>query len=195
MRIAMLCCALVLALIAAPAWLVGRGLRLGRKSPLAWRPSAADEVASPTRPRIAELVRARARSFVFAGAGIWHVARHEPNAWIHAAATALALGAGILLGISPNDWRWITLAIVAAWSAEAGNTAIEKACDLLCPGVDDRVRIAKDAAAGAVLLVAIGAAVIGLLTFWPYMAAVTPSLAGATGLGSPLCATAVTPSQ
>jgi len=191
----MLCCALVLALIAAPAWLVSRGLRPGRKSPLGWRPSAADQVALRTRPRIAELVGARARSFAFAGAGIWHVARTEPNAWIHAAATVLALGAGILLGISPLDWRWITLAIVAVWSAEAGNTAIEKACDLLCPGEDERVRIAKDAAAGAVLLVATGAAVIGLLTFLPYVAAVTAGLAGTTGLGSPFWAASVALSQ
>ena len=193
----MLCCALVLALMAAPAWLVGRGPRQVRESPLAWRLAAVGDVVPPTRPRwrIAELVRARARSFVFAGAGIWHVARHEPNAWIHAATTVLALGAGIVLGISPNDWRWITFAIVAVWSAEACNTAIEKACDLLCPGVDERVRIAKDAAAGAVLLVAIGAAVIGVLTFWPYVAPVTPGLAGATGLGSPFCAGSVAPSQ
>ena len=112
----------------------------------------------------------RARSFVFAGAGIWHVARNEPSAWIHAAATVLALGAAILLGISPRDWRWIAFAIVAVWSAEAFNTAIEKTCDLLSPGENERVRIAKDAAAGAVLLVSIGAAAIGFLTFWPYVA-------------------------
>ena len=185
----MLCCALILALIAGPAWLVGRGLRPGRRSSLAWRLTAADEAAPPTRSRrrIAELVRTRARSFAFAGAGIWHVARNEPNAWIHIAATVLALGAGILLRISPDDWRWIAFAIVAVWSAEAFNTAIEKACDLLSPGFNERVRIAKDAAAGAVLLVAIGAAVIGRLTFWPYGAPVTPAAAGASGIGSLLC--------
>jgi len=193
----MLCCALILALIAAPAWLVGRGLSRGRRNPLAWRLTAADEAAPLMRPRrrIAELVRTRARSFVFAGAGIWHVARNEPNAWIHAAATVLALGAGILLGISPRDWRWIAFAIVAVWAAEAFNTAIEKTCDLLSPGFNERVRIAKDAAAGAVLLVSIGAAAIGLLTFWPYVAPVTPAAAGASGIGSLLCAAPAAGSQ
>jgi diacylglycerol kinase (ATP) len=200
MRIVMLCCALILALMAAPAWLVGRSLRPERPertSPLAWRLTGADEAASPTRPRrrIAELIRRRARSFVFAGAGIWHVARNEPNARIHAAATLLALGAGILLGISPHDWRWIAVAIAAVWSAEAFNTAVERACDLLSPGLDERVRIAKDAAAGAVLLVSIGAAVIGLLTFWPYVAAVMPVVAGASGIGASFCAASAAASQ
>jgi diacylglycerol kinase (ATP) len=123
------------------------------------------------------------------------VARNEPNAWIHAAATVLALGAGIILGISPHDWRWIAVAILAVWSAEAFNTAVEKTCDLLSPGVDERVRIAKDAAAGAVLLVSIGAAVIGLLTFWPYVAAVTPAATGTSAIGSVLCAASAAGSQ
>jgi diacylglycerol kinase len=180
----MLCCAVILALIAAPAWLVGRRLRTEQRNPLAWRLILADGAAPPTRSRrrVAELIRTRARSFVLAGAGIWHVARNEPSAWIHAAATMLALGAAILLGISPRDWRWIAFAIVAVWSAEAFNTAIEKTCDLLSPGENERVRIAKDAAAGAVLLVSIGAAAIGLLTFWPYVAA-----ADASGVGALVC--------
>jgi len=182
----MLCCTVILALIAAPAWLVGRRLRPEQRNPLAWRLVAADAAAPPPPPRrrIAELVRVRARSFAFAGAGIWHVARNEPSAWIHIAATLLALGAAIGLGIGPQDWRWIAFAIGAVWSAEAFNTAIEKTCDLLSPQFDERVRIAKDAAAGAVLLVSLGAAAIGLLTFWPYVAA-----AGARGVGSVVCLT------
>ena len=181
----MLCCAVILALIAAPAWLVGRRLRPGRSNPLAWRLIAADDAAPPARSRhrVADFVRRRAHSFAFAGAGIWHVARKEPSAWIHAVATVVALGAAILLGISARDWRWIALAIVAVWSAEAFNTAIEKTCDLLCPALDARVRIAKDAAAGAVLLVSIGAAAIGVLTFWPYVAAA----GSASGIGSLVC--------
>jgi len=190
MRFAVLCCAVIVALVAAPAWFVGSRLRPERTNPLAWRLSGPiDATVPPARPRgrIAGLVRARARSFAFAGAGIWHVARHEPSSWIHAAATVLALGAAILLGISPHDWRWITFAIAAVWSAEAVNTAIEKTCDLLCLAFDERVRIAKDAAAGAVLVISIGAAVIGAMTFWPYVAPATHAAAGAPGLGSLLC--------
>jgi diacylglycerol kinase (ATP) len=185
----MLCCAVILALVAAPAWLVGRQLRPERANPLAWRLHAADQAAPPlrSRPRLAGFMRIRARSFAFAGAGIWHVARNEPNAWIHTAATVLTLGAAILLGISPHDWRWIAFAIVAVWSAEAFNTALEKTCDLLSPEFDARIRIAKDAAAGAVLLVAIGAAVIGALTFWPYVA---PASAGTPAMRSQLCVAA-----
>jgi diacylglycerol kinase (ATP) len=181
----MLCCTVILALIAAPAWLVGRRLRPAQENPLAWRLVAADEPLRPAPPRrrIAELVRVRVRSFAFAGAGIWHVARHEPSAWIHIVATMLALGAAVLLGISPPDWRWIAVAFAAVWSAEAFNTAVEKTCDLVCPEFDQRVRIAKDAAAGAVLLVSLGAAAIGVLTFWPYVAAT----GGGSGIGALIC--------
>src|SRR5262249_59514788 len=127
--------AVMLALIAAPAWLVGRRLRPGRSNPLAWRLIAVEDGAPPARSRhrVADFVRRRAHSFAFAGAGIWHVARKEPSAWIHAVATVVALGAAIVLGISARDWRWIALAIVAVWSAEAVNTAIQHTYSLLRP--------------------------------------------------------------
>ena len=59
--------------------------------------------------------------------------------------------------------------LLAVWSAEAFNTAIESTCNLLSPQFNEHVRIAKDLGAGAVLLISIGAFAIGLLTFWPYL--------------------------
>lgn len=72
-------------------------------------------------------------------------------------------------GVSAADWCWLVIAMVAVWSAECFNTALEALADALSPEIHPLVKKAKDAAAGAVLVAAIGAAVIGLLVFWPYL--------------------------
>lgn len=61
-------------------------------------------------------------------------------------------------------------AIFFVWSAEAFNTAVEYVWDIVQPGYSLVVKRAKDIAAGAVLLSATSAAVIGAITFWPYLA-------------------------
>jgi diacylglycerol kinase (ATP) len=169
----MLCCAVVLTLIGLPAIIIRRYLRPQPASPLAWRPgTAVSTPVHPARParRLRSFLRDRARSFVFAGAGIRHLVCHEPAALIHAAATVVALGLAVVLDLTAQDWRWIIFAVLAVWSAEAFNTAIESTCNLLSPHFSEHVRIAKDVGAGAVLLISLGALVIGLLTFWPYLA-------------------------
>ena len=63
----------------------------------------------------------------------------------------------------------LIVAIALVWFAELINTAIEYVCDLVSPEHDERVKRAKDIGAGAVLICAMGAALIGVLTFWPYL--------------------------
>jgi diacylglycerol kinase (ATP) len=109
----------------------------------------------------------RIRSFGFALAGIWTMLRSQQNAWIHAAATALVTGLGFWVGLSRTDWCWIVLAIMAVWSAEALNTAFEFLADVASPEFHPLVKHAKDVAAGAVLIAAVGAALIGLLVLGP----------------------------
>ena len=121
------------------------------------------------------------RSFGYAAEGLRFLFRHEHNAWIHLAASASAIGAGLTLHISLADWRWLILSIALVFAAEAGNTAIEQLCNLVHPARHPVVKRIKDVAAGAVLLCAMGAAAIGALTLWPYVAAggtVTMSLCG-----------------
>ncbi len=96
----------------------------------------------------------------------------QHNAWIHAAATLVVLGAGFLFHVSSADWCWIVLAISIVWTAEALNTAFEFLADAASPEFHPLVRDAKDVAAGAVLLTAIAAAVIGAIVFWPYVGVV-----------------------
>jgi diacylglycerol kinase (ATP) len=78
--------------------------------------------------------------------------------------------AAFLLRISAGDWCWIVLAISIVWTAEALNTAFEFLADAASPEFHPLVRDAKDVAAGAVLLTAIAAAIIGVNIFWPYVA-------------------------
>jgi diacylglycerol kinase (ATP) len=168
----MFCCTVLVSLIAVPMMILRRYCRPRPANALAWRLGAPDPSRTqPERPvqRFGVFIRNRARSFVFAGAGIRHVIRHEPAALIHAAATVGTLGAATLLEVTAEDWRWIVFAVLAVWSAEAFNTAIESTCNLLSPHFSEHVRIAKDAGAGAVLLISLGALAIGGLTFWPYL--------------------------
>lgn len=111
----------------------------------------------------------RIRSFAYALAGIATMLRSQHNAWIHAAATVAVCALGLLLGLSTADWCWIVLAIMSVWTAEALNTAFEFLADAASPEFHPLVKHAKDVAAGAVLIAAIGATVIATLVFWPYV--------------------------
>ena len=112
----------------------------------------------------------RVRSFRHAIAGIARMIRCQHNAWIHAGATLIVLTAAFLFRVMAADWCWIILAISIVWTAEALNTAFELLADAASPEFHPLVRDAKDVAAGAVLITAIAAAVIGGLIFWPHLA-------------------------
>ncbi|MCJ2178996.1 diacylglycerol kinase family protein [Novosphingobium album (ex Hu et al. 2023)] len=110
---------------------------------------------------------ARLKSFTYAGRGLRALVQDEHNAWLHLAASLMALAAGFLLQISIAGWRWLVLAIAIVWLAEAFNTAIEEACDYINPEFDRAIGRIKDLAAGGVLIASIAAALIGLLTLAP----------------------------
>ncbi len=112
-------------------------------------------------------VGARLRSVEHALRGLWITLSTQHNAWIHAAATAAVIAAGVVLEIQRGEWLAVVLAIVAVWTAEAINTAFEALCDVAAPEFHPLVERAKDVAAGAVLISALGAAAIGLLVFGP----------------------------
>lgn len=113
--------------------------------------------------------RARLASFVYAGNGLRQLLRQEHNAWIHLVASLAVLAAGCALRIDWPDWRWLILSIALVWMAEAFNTAVEQLCNRISPGHDPVIGRVKDIAAGAVLVAAIAAALIGTATFLPYL--------------------------
>lgn len=111
----------------------------------------------------------RIRSFTFALAGIWTMLKSQRNAWIHAGATLGVVLAGLRFDLSAAEWCWLVLAIMAVWTAEALNTAFEFLADVASPEFHPLVKHAKDVAAGAVLISAIGAALIGGLILGPHV--------------------------
>lgn len=111
----------------------------------------------------------RAGSFRAAGYGILSLVKTEPNARLHLCAAILVVGAGLILDVSAADWRWLILSIGWVWSAEALNTSIEHVCDVVTEDFHPGIKLAKDIAAGAVLISAISAAAIGASVFLPYL--------------------------
>ncbi len=113
-------------------------------------------------------VAARMRSFRYAARGIVMLLRSQHNAWIHGAASVAVIVAGFAAELSRLEWCAVILAIVAVLTAEALNTAFEALCDVASPAMHPLVERAKDVAAGAVLITAIGAALVGVLVFGPH---------------------------
>lgn len=109
----------------------------------------------------------RLESFSHALSGVWFLLKTEPNARIHAVATVIAIAMGVLLRVTWLEWVAVILVIVAVWTAEAMNTALELLADVVSPEIHPLIGRAKDVAAGAVLVSALGAAVVGLLIFGP----------------------------
>lgn len=115
-------------------------------------------------------LRKRLRSFRYAFNGIKLLITGEPNAWIHCFAATCAVAAGIWLGLSATEWIAIVGAIGAVLAAEAINSSVEALADRVSPAYDEAIKRTKDLAAGAVLLLAIAAAIIGLIIFLPKFA-------------------------
>jgi len=111
----------------------------------------------------------RIQSFKFAFDGIWTMLKSQHNAWIHACITAAVVVAGVVFGVSPSEWCWLVLAIMAVWTAEALNTALEFLADAASPEFHPLVKHSKDVAAGAVLISAIGSVIIGILVLGPHI--------------------------
>ena len=112
-------------------------------------------------------LKKRAQSFQYAFRGIAELFKSQPNARIHLVAAAMVVLAGFYFQISRTEWIAVTLCIFGVLSLEAVNTAIEHLTDLVSPGFHPLAGKAKDVAAAAVLLVAIGAVVVAGIIFSP----------------------------
>jgi diacylglycerol kinase len=110
----------------------------------------------------------RKRSFAFAFQGLRFLMR-ERNAQIHFAATFVVVCLGAICQVSRLDWLCLIIAIMGVWVAEAFNTALEALANATVPEMHPLVKVAKDVAAGAVLLAALGAVCIAGLVFVPRM--------------------------
>jgi len=111
---------------------------------------------------------ARLKSITDALAGIALLLKNEHNSRVHLLATILVIALACYLSVSALEWALLTIAMTLVWSAEAFNTALEYLCDKVSPEHDELIGHAKDMAAAAVLMTAMGAVVIGALVFIPY---------------------------
>lgn len=111
------------------------------------------------------------RSFGYAFEGIASGIRKERNMKIHCTAIVLVVFAGIVFRITTIQWCICLLLFGLILALELVNTAIEAVVDLVTEDKKPLAKLAKDTAAGAVLIAAIMAAVIGCVIFIPQIAA------------------------
>ena len=116
---------------------------------------------------MAAFLQSRLRSFGNAFRGWWHVVRTQRNAWIHVVVTVVVLGLSVWLRLNARDWAVIVLTAALVFVTEFLNTAIEAAVDLASPQIHPLAKVAKDVSAGAVLIAAIAAVLVGLLILGP----------------------------
>ena len=112
-------------------------------------------------------LKKRLNSFTYAFNGIKLLITREHNAWIHTFIAVCVVIAGFLFNISTTEWIAVTFAIGMVLAAEAINSSIEALADLVSPEYNEAIKKTKDLAAGAVLLLAIAAAIIGCIIFVP----------------------------
>lgn len=107
------------------------------------------------------------KSFSFAIAGIKYTLKTQPNMRTHFGVGAVAVAAGIIFRISSPEWLALVIVISFIFILELVNTAIETLVDLYTEEYHHLAKIAKDTAAGAVMVAAIMSICVGLIIFLP----------------------------
>jgi diacylglycerol kinase len=110
-------------------------------------------------------------SFGFALEGIAHAFRTQRNFKVHTGITLAVVIAGVVLGISTEQWAILAVTIALVLQAELVNTALEAVVDHVAPEFHALAKVAKDCAAGAVFVCAITAVIVGLLILGPRLLA------------------------
>ncbi|HTU25002.1 MAG TPA: diacylglycerol kinase family protein [Pirellulales bacterium] len=128
-----------------------------------------DTQASTAAPYEPPVRRGWVAKFGSAFRGFQRGIRGESNFFVHLFCAAVAIAAGIVFRISAGEWALVVLCITAVLAAEMFNTSIEALAKAVTRDHNPWIADALDIAAGAVTLVALGAAVVGLLVFVPYL--------------------------
>ena len=109
------------------------------------------------------------KSANFAIEGILHAAKTQRHLRYHFYSAAVVLLASYILGVSRTEFLIISLSVIAVLLAEMLNTAIEAIVDIISTEHNEKARIVKDIAAGAVFVTAFGVAVVGYIILFPYI--------------------------
>ena len=119
-----------------------------------------------------DYIKQRIKSFKYAFEGIREVLQSQANPKIHLTVAIVTVILASYIGLTRIEWCLIILCIVLVFSAETFNTSIEHLTNLVSPEYHPLAKKTKDAAAGAVLWVAMGACIVGLLIFLPKVVAI-----------------------
>jgi diacylglycerol kinase len=109
-------------------------------------------------------------SFRYALSGIRYVVRSQRNARIHLAISGGVIALGLWLGLSWSEWAIVCVTIALVLMAEMFNTVAETVTDLVTDCYHPLAKLAKDTAAGTVLIAAVISVVVGLLVLGPHLA-------------------------
>lgn len=112
------------------------------------------------------------RSFKFAWKGIMTCAGHEQNITFHLIVAILVVVAGYVFDITKAEWTAVVICIGMVVTAELFNSSIERLVDMVSPQWQKIAGEVKDIAAGAVLVTAVAAAIVGIIVFLPYLLAI-----------------------
>jgi diacylglycerol kinase len=124
----------------------------------------------PSRERITDYSLGKFLvGFRYAFRGVWYMLRTQRNMQVHCLIGACAVALGSFLALARWEWLALILTITLVLFAEGVNTAIEAAVDVATSEYHPYAKIAKDAAAGAVLICAVGAVVVGCVVFLPHL--------------------------
>jgi len=104
-------------------------------------------------------------SFNFAIEGVIHVLRTQRNMRLHFAAAVAVIVAAVAVGVSKIELIALLISIAFVLVAEMINTAIEGTIDAATTSFDPMAKLAKDIAAGAVLIASVNAVAVGYLVF------------------------------
>ena len=107
------------------------------------------------------------QSFIYAFNGLAYALKTQLSFQIEVFATAVVVVLGCLLGLDPNEWLWISIAITLVLVLELLNTAIEVLVDLVSPQQHPKAGAIKDVASAAVLVGSIFALIVALFIFVP----------------------------
>lgn len=122
-------------------------------------------------PRYVPKPHSWTRKFRHAGRGIVHAIRTQHSFWVHLPASAAVIVGATLHGVSKIEWAILILCVVSVISAELFNSALECISRAITEDENEHIRNALDVASGAVLVVSIGALIVGCLLLVTKLAA------------------------
>jgi diacylglycerol kinase len=120
---------------------------------------------------VGRYLRAERSSFGYAFQGIGHAWRTQRHLRVHASVAVVCIGLGLALSLRAAEWAALITMITLVATMEMLNTVIEVVVDMISPNYHPGAKVAKDVAAGTVLIAALGAALVGAFIFLPRLLA------------------------